>query len=250
VRRAFGPALAAALIALPCGCAGSGDSNELVVSAASSLTSAFGHYADDAGFDARQSFGGSDELAAQIRQGVTPDVFAAADTSLPEELHRDGLVGRPRTFATNTLVVAVPRASGIDSIGDLAKAGTTVAIGAPGVPAGDYAREVLGYLGPAEARAIQANVATEEPDVGGIVGKLTQGAVDAGFLYATDVRAAGGELRAVPIPRPLAPDVAYGIAVVKGAAHPGEARRFVRGLFGDRRGARDLRAAGFGRPPR
>ena len=38
-------------------------------------------------------------------------------------------------------------------------------------------------------KAILANVRSEEPDVGGITAKLTQGAVDAGFLYVTDVEA-------------------------------------------------------------
>ena len=37
-----------------------------------------------------------------------------------------------------------------------------------------------------------ANVRSNEPDVKGIVGKLTQGAVDAGFVYASDVEATGG----------------------------------------------------------
>ena len=39
----------------------------------------------------------------------------------------------------------------------------------------------------AQSEAILANVRSEEPDVAGIIGKLTQGAVDAGFVYVTDV---------------------------------------------------------------
>ena len=56
-------------------------------------------------------FAGSDELAAQIRQGVKPDVYAAANTTLPDELHADGLVEKPVAFASNTLVLAVPAGS-------------------------------------------------------------------------------------------------------------------------------------------
>ena len=81
---------------------------QLVVSAASSLEPAFTAYAEAAGFDAKQSFAGSDDLAAQIRQGVKPDVYAAANTSLPDDLYKDGLVDKPVVFATNTLVLAVP----------------------------------------------------------------------------------------------------------------------------------------------
>ena len=35
----------------------------------------------------------------------------------------------------------------------------------------------------------------------GVVGKLSQGAVDAGFVYITDVKAAGGKLTAIELPR-------------------------------------------------
>src|SRR4051794_8887251 len=90
------------------GCGSDDSSSRTVVSAASSLQTAFAAYADTAGIDARQSFAGSDDLAAQIRQGVTPDVYAAANTSLPEDLFDEGFVERPVVFATNTLVLAVP----------------------------------------------------------------------------------------------------------------------------------------------
>ena len=94
-------------------------SDQLVVSAASSLEAAFTEYADAAGIDAKQSFAGSDELAAQIRQGIKPDVYAAANTTLPDELYKEGLVEKPVVFATNSLVLAVPDGSGITSIEDL-----------------------------------------------------------------------------------------------------------------------------------
>ena len=62
------------------------------VSAAASLTDALTSCSKD--FDdanVRLSFAGSDELAAQIRQGVKPDVYAAANTKLPDELAAEGL---------------------------------------------------------------------------------------------------------------------------------------------------------------
>ncbi|MQA74679.1 MAG: molybdate ABC transporter substrate-binding protein [Solirubrobacterales bacterium] len=224
--------------------------DRLVVSAAASLEPAFTAYAEATGIDAKQSFAGSDDLAAQIRQGVTPDVYAAANTSLPDDLYRDDLVDEPVVFATNTLVLAVPADSdtGVDSVDDLAGNGVTLAIGDEGVPVGDYTREVLGRLGAPQADAILANVRSEEPDVGGIVGKLTQGAVDAGFVYATDVVATDGALEAIDLPPRLQPDVAYGAAVVEGAENPEGAEDFIDGLLaGD--GQRALEDAGFGPPP-
>ena len=89
---------------------------------------------------------------------------------------------------------------------------------------------------------------SEEPDVAGITGKLTQGAVDAGFLYVSDVRATDGALEAIELPDALQPDVAYGVAVVKGAKRPEEARAFIAGLL-DGDGADALERAGFEPPP-
>src|SRR5689334_8597206 len=119
-RRLFALAVAAACLAwlTGCGAGGSGNSDQLVVSAAASLDTAFHDYVDAAGIDARMSFAGSDELAAQIRQGVKPDVYAAANMTLPDQLHRQGLVGAPTVFATNTLVLAVPQGSQIHSLAD------------------------------------------------------------------------------------------------------------------------------------
>ena len=225
-----------------------GESGQLVVSAAASLQQAFTDYAHDAGIDAKQSFAGSDELAAQIRQGIKPDVYAAANTTLPDQLHGEGLVEKPVIFATNSLVLAVPEGSEITSIEDLTSPDTAIAIGDPEVPVGSYTREVLDRLPPEQANAILANVGSEEPDVSGIVGKLTQGAVDAGFLYVTDVTATDGQLRAIPLPPALEPDVAYGVAVVTGAENPDGAESFIDGLLhGD--GAAALQKAGFKPPP-
>ena len=231
------------------GCGGGGEgSDQVVVSAASSLDTAFREYVDAAGIDAKMSFAGSDELAAQIRQGVRPDVYAAANTTLPDQLHKEELVGNPTVIATNTLVVAVPKDSQTDSLDDLTQPGTTIAMGDPAVPVGTYTREVLGRL-PAEQRtAILDNVRSEEPDVSGIAGKLRQGAVDAGFVYVTDVTASDGELKAIQLPEDLQPDVSYGAAVVSGGKNPEGARAFIDGLLsGD--GARALRKAGFTPPP-
>jgi molybdate transport system substrate-binding protein len=230
------------------GCGSSGD-EQLTVSAAASLKSAFTAYAQE--FDAatvRASFAGSDELAAQIRQGVKPDVFASANMKLPEELYKAGLVEKPTVFAANQLVLAVPADGTVTSLRDLTKPGTKIAMGSETVPVGSYTRKVLDGLPAGQRKAILANVRSNEPDVAGVVGKVATGAVDAGFVYITDVRAAGGELKAIELPAELKPKVAYGVAVVKGAKHPETARKFVDGLV---RGAgrEALDRAGFLPPP-
>jgi molybdate transport system substrate-binding protein len=221
---------AIAALALP-GCGGS--DGALTVAAASSLKDAFTAYDPHA----RYSFAGSDQLAARIRAGVKPDVYAAADTELPAGLYRARLVRRPVVFARNRLVLAAgtPR---VHSLADAARPGVRIAIGSPTVPAGAYARSVLAKQ--PEGRRVLANVRTAEPDVAGVVGKVEQGAVDAGFVYATDARAA--DLRPIPLPDA---SVRYAVAIVKPSA---AARSFVHGLLSGRGRAALLRA-GFRPPP-
>jgi molybdate transport system substrate-binding protein len=235
------------VLVLVAGCGGS-DEPRLVVSAASSMTEALGACSRDfEGADVRLSFAGSDELAAQIRQGVKPDVYAAANTRLPEDLNSEGLLSEPVEFATNELVIAVPRDSDVREIADLRRDGMKLAIGSESVPIGAYTREVLDRLPNGEGSSILANVRSNEPDVKGIVGKLTQGAADAGFVYVTDVNAAADKLKAIPLPTDLEPSVRYAAGVVNGSKQPDEARDFVAGLT-DGDCADALEEAGFGAP--
>ena len=227
------------------GCGGedeAGSSGDgLVVSAAASLSEALKTCSAQS---TRLSFGGSDELAAQLRQGVKPGVFAAANTKLPEQLRAEGLVQEPRVFATNELVVAVRPDSHVHNLDDLAHVNVTVAVGATSVPVGAYTRDVLGRLPGAQRQAIENNVRTREPDVKGVVGKVIQGAVDAGFVYATDVVAAGGRLEALRLPSQLRPRVEYAAAVVQPSQ---AAQRYLDGLVSGRCQG-ELRKAGFGAP--
>jgi molybdate transport system substrate-binding protein len=229
---------------------GSGGGRQLTVFAASSLQQALIAYGESfRGADVRGSFAGSDQLAAQIRQGARPDVFASADIGYPRQLHREGLVGKPRVFAANRLVVAVPAGGRVRSLADLARPGVKLVIGDPSVPVGAYTRRLLDRLPAGERGAILANVRSQEPEVGSVVAKLLGGAADAGFVYVTDIRAAPlGRLRTISLPARLQPEVAYAAAVVRGASEPALANRYLEGLVSGR-GAADLRRAGFLPPP-
>src|SRR3954471_5858572 len=158
-----------AALGLLAGCGGDtgGGTPPLTVSAAASLKGAFTSYGQDfKDAKARFSFAGSDELAAQIQQGVKPDVFAAANTKLPDQLYAKGLVEKPTVFAGNRLVLAVPATGAkVGSLEDLQRDGVTIAIGSKGVPVGSYTRTVLERLPATQRAAILANVRSEEPDV-------------------------------------------------------------------------------------
>ena len=246
-----------AILALAVGAAACGDDDDsapaskprLVVSAGSSMTEALTSCSQDyPDASVKLSVAGSDELATQIEQGVKPDVYAAANTKLPDQLHQEGRLSNPVEFATNTFVLAVPKDSDINSIEGLTQKGVKVVIGSKTVPIGSYTRDTLAKLPADQEKAILANVRSEEPDVKGIVGKLIQGAADAGFTYLTDVNATTGELKAVDLPKAVEPQVTYAAGVVTAAKQSDAGKRFVDGLVSGSC-ADALQKAGFGPAP-
>lgn len=231
------------------GCGGDEGQGALVVFGASSLTEALERYGESfEGAEVRSSFAGSDQLAAQIRQGAGADVFASADVAFPAELHRDGMASEAVVFARNRLVVVASTGSSVRTLGDLARPGTKIVIGDPSVPVGAYTREALGRLPRPEREAILGNLRSEEPEVGSVLAKVVDGAADAGFAYATDVETVPGAVREVEVPQRLQPDISYAAVVVSGSDEPALARRYLDGLLHGA-GAEELRAAGF-LPPR
>jgi molybdate transport system substrate-binding protein len=234
--------LALLVVALGAGCGGEDDDGRLTVFAAASLTEVFERLDEDARFN----FAGSDELATQLREGAEADVYAAASPRFPDELRAEGLLERPRVFATNRLVLIVPRDNPADiaSLADLDHDGVKLVIGAEGVPIGDYTRTVLENAG---HRRLLARAVSEEEDVKGVVGKVALGEAEAGFVYATDARAAGTDVRSIELPASIQARVEYPIALVRGTDDADGARRFVERLFSPE-GRRLLSEAGFGPP--
>jgi molybdate transport system substrate-binding protein len=235
-------AAALAVLALVAGGCGGDENGQLTVYAASSLTEVF----QELDPDARYNFAGSDELATQLREGAEADVYAAASPKHPDQLYGEELLDEPEIFATNRLVIVVPKdnPAGIASLTDLQRAGVKLVVGAEGVPIGDYTREVLEK---ARRPRVLANVVSEEEDVKGVLGKVRLGEADAGFVYATDAKAAGDDVRAIELPDEIQATVRYPVAVVASSKHDAEAREFVELLRGER-GQRLLREAGFGPP--
>jgi molybdate transport system substrate-binding protein len=140
------------------------------------------------------------DLAERIEAGEPADVFASASEEHPRRLHAAGLLEAPRAFATNRLVVAVPRASAARDLDVLAAAGTRLVIEVAGVPLGDYTRAMLARLGAGFAERALANVVAEEQMVDAVAARLLDGGADAGVLYATDVAARTPALRAIELP--------------------------------------------------
>ena len=195
----------------------------------------------------RYSFAGSDQLAIQIQQGAPADVFAAASPKQPELLFRNGIVRKPVVFATNKLIVLVPRGNPahIRTAYDLRREGVKIVIGDRTVPIGTYTRQILDALG-ITAEVIK-NVVSEESDVKGIVTKVALGEADAGFVYRTDAKPVASRTLSVALPVWAQPSIRYEIAVVKSSARPQAAKAFVKKLL-TKRGRLLLKQAGFGLP--
>jgi molybdate transport system substrate-binding protein len=216
-------------------------STRITVYAAASLTEVFPRIAPNPHYN----FAGSDTLATQIEQGAPADVFASASPKQAELLHHDGFLRRPTVFATNKLIVLVPRSNpaNVKSIYDLRRKGIKVVIGTPTVPIGSYARQILDALG--ITSAVMKNVVDQESDVKDIVAKIALGEADAGFVYITDARAAGKKVHVITVPGWAQPPIRYEIGIVRSTKHLAAVQAFIREIKSPC-GRKLLARAGFG----
>ena len=235
-------------LVLLAGCGGSDGSRKqtLTVLAAASLTTSFTQIgrqfeAAHPGVRVRFSFGGSSDLASQIRAGAPADVFASADTKTMGTL---GSTARDRQdFASNTLEIAVPpgNPAHVAGLADLARRGLKVVVCAPEVPCGSAARTVAQHAG------LALRPVSQEQSVTDVLGKVSSGEADAGLVYVTDVKGAGHAVEGVAFPEAAGVVNTYPIATLRDSDHAALARQFVRFVVGPE-GRRVLTAAGFGSP--
>lgn len=254
-RRAGRAALAVlGLVGLAAGpvtaCGGDGGAGGTVtVFAAASLTDAFDQVAAafeeaNPGITVELNYAGSSSLRDQILAGAPADVFAAADTAAMDAVvDGDAVAGDPAVFATNEMQIAVPagNAAGVEGLDDLGDEGLLVGLCAPEVPCGQLGREVLAGAGVTPAPD------TEEPDVRSLLTKVAGGELDAGLVYATDVRAAGGDVEGIEIPEGRNVVAEYPIAPLAESGDAAAARAFVDFVLAGS-GQEALAAHGFGPP--
>ena len=222
MQRAFVLAVVVAL-SLVAGRASARPNAQITVYAAASLTDVFPRI--DPG--QRYQFGGSNTLAAQITQGAPADVFASANTTLPNQLFSKGLCSRPVVFTRNTLVVVVPKANPakIRSVYNLTKPGVKLVIAGPGVPVGSYTLQILKNMN--LSAGVLQNVVSRETDVREVLAKVALGEADAGFVYSTDAKTVSGKVRVIKVPAWAQPKVQYGLCVVSTSANKASAQAFV-----------------------
>jgi len=193
---------------------------ELVVSAAASLTNAFREIgkafeAVHPGATVVFNFASSDILLTQIVRGAPVDVFASADQDSMNRVEREQLLlaGSRRNFASNQLVLVVPaKAAPVGELSALAEPRfRRIAMGSPQtVPAGRYAKEVLER---ANLWAVLSPKFVYAQNVRQALDYVAREEAEAGFVYATDAAIMPETVRialdlATPTP------VQYPIAVV------------------------------------
>lgn len=239
------------LVMAVAGCSAPPDSSSrsLTVFAAASLKKVFTEIgeefkADNPGVGVEFSFAGSSDLATQLTQGATADVFAAADARTMGVVAQAGLLaGQPVDFASNTLTIAVAPGNPqrVAALQDLVRPGLSVVVCAPQVPCGAATAKVE------QAAGVRLNPVSEESSVTDVLNKVSSGQADAGLVYVTDVKAAGAKVTGVPFPESAAGATVYPVAVLKQSSQAQLARSFVALLTGDR-GRRLLAEAGFAKP--
>ncbi|OHV03983.1 molybdate ABC transporter substrate-binding protein [Mycobacterium talmoniae] len=237
--------LATALAGLV-GCGSKSPAPSITVFAAASLKPAFTEIGqrfqtDNPGARIEFNFAGSSELATQLTQGVTADVFASANTAQMDKVAQAGLLaGAAVPFAANTLVIvtAPGNPKKVASFADLAKPGLSVVVCQQPVPCGSATHKVEDSTG------VQVAPVSEEPDVTDVLNKVITGQADAGLVYITDALNAGDKVTAVRFPEAAGAVNIYPMAVLKNAPQSGLAQRFVDLVTGPA-GQKILDKAGF-----
>jgi molybdate transport system substrate-binding protein len=238
--RRAAPRVAAIALVLA-GTAGLASGQELTLSVAASMKEAveeLGRHFQQThpGVRIDYNFGASGDLEKQIEAGAPIDLFISAATRQMDELERRGLVDAVtrREFARNVLVVAKPSdaTQALAGAADLAASRVErIAIGNPKtVPAGQYAAESLRALGLWE-RLKDKLVFAE--NVRQVLDYVARGEVDAGVVYATDVRVRADRVAvAFRLPPSSYSPIAYPVAVVSGSRHAALARALIDLLVG------------------
>jgi len=227
---------------------------ELIVSAAASLTNAFGEIGKafesaNPGAKVVFNFGASGALLQQIDKGAPVDVFASADQKTMDQAAAKSLIipGTRKDFVSNELVLIVPHGvrTQVKALADLNAGGIgKIALGNPEtVPAGRYAQEVLTYEGLWDE--LKPKFIFGE-SVRQVLDYVSRGEVDAGFVFATDAAVAKDHV-SVSLEATKHEPITYPISIVGSTKNKDLAKRFV-DLVLSKEGQEILSRYGFKKP--
>ena len=226
-----------------------GESVELIVFAAASLTEtlnalAENYTAEHPAVTFRFNFDSSGTLKTQIAEGADCDLFLSAgqkqmnqlDITASSEVNTEGLdfvdADSRVDLLENKVVLCVPEdnAKGIDSFDSLAEhlkaEDVLFCMGNSDVPVGQYTQKILAYYDLDEAVLTAAGVITYGSNVKEVTTQVSEASVDAGVVYCTDAFSAG--LTVVDeATSEMCGQVVYPAAVLKNAPHAEAAKEFL-----------------------
>lgn len=236
--------------------AASGESMELIVFAAASLTETLNaiaetYSAENPGVTFSFNFDSSGTLKTQIQEGADCDLFLSAgqkqmnqlDSTASAEGNTEGLdfvdAESRVDLLENKVVLCVPEGSnkGIDSFDILAEhlkaEDILFCMGNSDVPVGQYTQKILAYYDLDEAALAAAGVITYGSNVKEVTTQVSEASVDAGVVYCTDAYSAG----LTPVDeatKEMCGQVIYPAAVMKNALHAEAAKEFLAYLRTDK----------------
>ena len=236
--------------------AASGESVELIVFAAASLTETLNaiaetYSAENPGVTFSFNFDSSGTLKTQIQEGADCDLFISAgqkqmnqlDSTASAEVNTEGLdfvdAESRVDLLENKVVLCVPESSdkGIDSFDSLAEhlkaKDILFCMGNSDVPVGQYTQKILAYYDLDEAALAAAGVITYGSNVKEVTTQVSEASVDAGVVYCTDAYSAG----LTPVDeatKEMCGQVIYPAAVMKNALHAEAAKEFLAYLRTDK----------------
>ena len=166
--------------------------------------------------------GGSSDLVSKLREGAPADLLLTASKKTMDQAVEDGTVTKPKVLATNVMVMVVPKENpaNIHSLQDLSRARHFVLCD-PQVPCGDISSQII------DDKHLDVHPSSQERQVADVLGKVSAGEADAGWVYSTDAAAAGDDVEVIVIPG--ADKFANQIvgAVTAEAEHPKEAQEIL-----------------------
>lgn len=137
---------------------------------------------------------GSSTLVQQLVDGAPGDVLITADEKNMTDAQDSGVVNDPVQLASNVMVMVVPAGNpaGLESVEDITE-DTTFVLCDPQVPCGTVSESII------EAKGLEVTADSLEHQVTDVLGKVTSGEADAGWVYATDAAAAGDAVEVIEI---------------------------------------------------
>ena len=236
--------------------AASGESVELIVFAAASLTETLNaiaetYSAENPGVTFSFNFDSSGTLKTQIQEGADCDLFISAgqkqmnqlDSTASAEVNTEGLdfvdAESRVDLLENKVVLCVPEGSdkdidSFDSLAEHLKAEDILfCMGNSDVPVGQYTQKILAYYDLDEAALAAAGVITYGSNVKEVTTQVSEASVDAGVVYCTDAYSAG----LTPVDeatKEMCGQVIYPAAVMKNARHAEAAKEFLAYLRTDK----------------